>query len=32
VEFGIKVTADAGLIVAKTGLEGNFKVCVVWKN
>lgn len=31
VEFGLKVTAGAGLIVAKSELEGNFKIGVVWK-
>jgi hypothetical protein len=31
VEFGLKVTAGAGLIVAKAAFEGNFKVSVVWK-
>jgi IMP dehydrogenase/GMP reductase len=31
VEFGLKVTAGAGLIVAKSEFEGNFKISVVWK-
>ena len=30
-EFGIKLSAEAGAFIAKTGLEGNFKVALTWK-
>jgi hypothetical protein len=29
-EFGIKITAQAGAIVAKAGAEGNFTVTLKW--
>lgn len=32
VEFGIKLNAQVGAIVAKTGVEGNCKVTLSWKN
>jgi hypothetical protein len=31
VEFGIKLNAEAGMIVAKTALEGHFTVKLSWK-
>lgn len=31
-EFGIKVGVDAGVIIAKSQIEGNFKITVKWKN
>jgi hypothetical protein len=31
VEFGLKLSADAGAIIASTGAEANFKVALVWK-
>jgi hypothetical protein len=30
VEFGIKFTAEAGALIAKTALEGNIKVSLKW--
>jgi hypothetical protein len=30
VEFGIKLTANAGIIVAGTSAEGNCKVSIKW--
>lgn len=30
VEFGIKLTAEAGVVVAKASTEANFKVSVEW--
>jgi alkanesulfonate monooxygenase SsuD/methylene tetrahydromethanopterin reductase-like flavin-dependent oxidoreductase (luciferase family) len=32
VEFGLKLTADAGMVIAKTGGEANFKVSLVWRS
>jgi hypothetical protein len=29
--FGIKLTAEAGAVIARTGLEGNIGVEMVWK-
>ena len=29
--FGIKLTAEAGAVIARTGLEGNISVEMVWK-
>jgi hypothetical protein len=29
-EFGIKFTAEAGALIAKTALEGNIKVSIKW--
>ena len=31
VEFGIKLNAEAGALIAKTGAEGNCKVTLNWK-
>jgi Trypsin-co-occurring domain 1 len=31
VEFGIKLTAAAGLVLASSGVEANFKVTLTWK-
>jgi Trypsin-co-occurring domain 1 len=31
VEFGVKLTAEAGVIVASTAAEANLKVSVKWK-
>jgi len=31
IEFGLKITAEANLVVAKSELEGNFKIAVKWK-
>ncbi len=30
VEFGLKVSADTGVIVARTGGEANFRVMLTW--
>ncbi len=30
IEFGIKVSADAGVVVARTGGEANFRVVLTW--
>lgn len=30
VEFGVKLSADAGAIIASTGAEANFKVTLAW--
>jgi hypothetical protein len=30
VEFGIKLTANAGVIIASTSVEGNCKVAIKW--
>ena len=30
-EFGIKFTAGADALIAKTSLEGNFKITLTWK-
>jgi hypothetical protein len=31
VEFGIKLSAEAGVVLASTGVEANFKVTLMWK-
>lgn len=31
-EFGIKISAEAGALVAKAGGEGNLRVKLVWKD
>ncbi|MBD2256181.1 CU044_2847 family protein [Pseudanabaena sp. FACHB-2040] len=31
-EFGIKIDAEAGAIVSKSGSEGNLRVKLVWRN
>ncbi|MFQ6015374.1 MAG: CU044_2847 family protein [Anaerolineae bacterium] len=31
VEFGLKMNADAGAIVASAGVEANYKVTLTWK-
>ncbi|MGA9771596.1 MAG: CU044_2847 family protein [Blastocatellia bacterium] len=31
VEFGIKLSAAAGVVIASTGVEANFKVTLTWK-
>lgn len=31
VEFGIKMSAQAGALIAATGVEANFKVTLSWK-
>lgn len=31
VEFGLKVTADAGVVIAHTSGEANFKVTLQWR-
>jgi hypothetical protein len=31
IEFGIKMSAQAGAIIAATGMEANFKVTLSWK-
>lgn len=31
VEFGIKLSAQAGALIASTALEANFKVALTWK-
>jgi hypothetical protein len=32
VQFGIKLTADCGAVVASAGLEANYSVTLKWKN
>jgi hypothetical protein len=32
VEFGLKLTAEAGMVIAHTGGEANFKVSLVWRS
>lgn len=31
VEFGLKMSADAGAIIAVAGIEANYKVTLTWK-
>jgi hypothetical protein len=31
VEFGVKITAGAGVVIARSELEGNFKISLTWK-
>lgn len=31
VEFGVKLSASAGAVLAAAGVEGNYKVTVIWK-
>lgn len=31
VEFGLKMTAEAGAVIAATGIEANYKVTLKWK-
>lgn len=31
IEFGVKLTAQAGAVIAKTGLEGQLKVKLAWR-
>jgi DNA-directed RNA polymerase specialized sigma24 family protein len=31
VEFGIKLSTAAGVVIASTGMEANFKVTLTWK-
>ena len=31
VEFGIKMNAEAGVVLAKSSIEANFKVTLTWK-
>jgi len=31
VEFGLKMSADAGAFVASTGIEANYKITLKWK-
>lgn len=31
VEFGIKLSAEAGVVIASTSIEANFKVTLHWK-
>jgi hypothetical protein len=31
VEFGVKMSAEAGAIIASSGLEANFKITLKWK-
>ncbi len=32
VELSIKITAEAGVIITKGSVEGNFKISLKWKN
>jgi Trypsin-co-occurring domain 1 len=32
VEFGLKLTAEAGMVIAHTGGEANFKVSLLWRS
>jgi alkanesulfonate monooxygenase SsuD/methylene tetrahydromethanopterin reductase-like flavin-dependent oxidoreductase (luciferase family) len=32
VEFGLKLTAAAGMVIAHTGVEANFKVNLLWRS
>jgi hypothetical protein len=31
IEFGIKLSAEAGVVVAKTAVEGHFNIKLTWK-
>lgn len=31
IEFGLKLNAEAGAVIAKTGVEGHFTVKIAWK-
>jgi hypothetical protein len=31
VEFGVKITAGAGVVIARSEIEGNFKIAITWK-
>lgn len=31
VEFGVKLSANAGAVLAAAGVEGNYRVTVIWK-
>jgi hypothetical protein len=31
IEFGIKLSASAGAVLAAAGMEGNYKVTLVWR-
>ncbi|HHS97503.1 MAG TPA: hypothetical protein ENK08_06330 [Chloroflexi bacterium] len=31
VEFGLKMSAEAGAVIAATGVEANYKVTLTWK-
>ena len=31
IKFGVKLSAEAGAVIAKTGLEGQFEVKLKWK-
>lgn len=30
-EFGVKLTTEAGAVIAKTAAEGHLKVCLTWR-
>ncbi|ATO13196.1 hypothetical protein CO540_04605 [Micromonospora sp. WMMA2032] len=30
-EFGVKLTTEAGAVIARTAAEGNLKVCLTWR-
>lgn len=32
VEFGVKMSAEAGAVIASAGVEGNYKVTLTWTN
>ncbi|WP_051939603.1 CU044_2847 family protein [Phaeacidiphilus oryzae] len=32
IEFGVRLNADAGAVIARTGVEGHLKVSVVWRS
>jgi hypothetical protein len=32
VEFGVKISASAGAVLASAGVEGNYKVTLTWKS
>jgi len=31
VEFGLKMSASAGVIIASAGMEANFKITLMWE-
>ena len=32
VEFGLKLTAEAGMVIAHTGVEANFRINLLWRS
>lgn len=32
IEFGARINAELGFVIAKTQMEGNFKITIAWEN